>query len=80
LLVGQVRTEMLALPGLVVFDVYRTLKQPPCFVVLHRWRQRADLERFLQVTAPRLSQQLVEVGATVERFTGILAAELPAEL
>jgi quinol monooxygenase YgiN len=73
----QGRTEVIPSPGLICHEVYRTLKRPPEYIVVHRWQRLADLERFRQHTSPGLQRSLDELGATLERFTGHLVAEYP---
>jgi quinol monooxygenase YgiN len=75
----QVRSEVVASPGLIHHQVFRTLKSPPEFIVIHQWRQLADLEQFRGETGPRLERTLDGLGATVEWFTGNLVAEYPVD-
>lgn len=77
-IVGQGRAEMRAAPGLISHEVYRTHKRPPSFVVVHQWRRLSDLERFRAEVGARHEAILAERGATLERFTGRLAAEYPS--
>ncbi|HEY3748677.1 MAG TPA: antibiotic biosynthesis monooxygenase, partial [Pseudonocardiaceae bacterium] len=73
------RAEIIASPGLIAYEVYRTRKSPPGYVVLHRWRQLTDLEHFRAGTSRRQEQRLAELGTTLERFTGVLAATYPVD-
>ena len=72
------RTTNLA-PRAVAHDAYRTLKAPPRYIVVHRWHQLADLERFRRDTSQREDRRLSELGATLERFTGALVAQYPLD-
>jgi hypothetical protein len=47
--------------------------------MVHRWRHLGDLERFRQDTDRREDQRLSELGATLERFTGVLVAQYPLD-
>jgi heme-degrading monooxygenase HmoA len=73
------RAEIIASPGLISHEAYRTLKTPPRYIVVHRWRHLGDLERFRQDTGRREDQRLAELGATLERFTGVLVAQYPLD-
>jgi heme-degrading monooxygenase HmoA len=73
----QGRVDVIPSPGLVCHEVYRTLKRPSVYVVMHRWRDFADLDQFRRETSPRLERTLADLGATLERFTGQLVAEFP---
>ena len=47
--------------------------------IVHRWRHLVDLERFRQDTGRRQDQRMAELGATLERFTGVLVAQYPLD-
>jgi heme-degrading monooxygenase HmoA len=74
----QGQADVIPSPGLVGHELYRTLEHPPIYVVMHRWRDFADLDRFRRDISPRLQRTLADLGATLERFTGQLVAEFPA--
>lgn len=63
--------------GLVSREVYQSRKSPSRFLVVRSWRSMADLDRFRTSNAPRFDEIHHQLGATVERFTGALAAEFP---
>jgi heme-degrading monooxygenase HmoA len=73
------RDEIISTPGLIAHEVYRTLKTPPRYIVVHRWQHLGDLERFRQDTGRREDQRLAELGGTLERFTGALVAQYPLD-
>ncbi len=76
-LLQEGRAEVIAAAGLVGRDVYRTLKRPPTYVVVHLWRRLTDLEEFRRDGAMRKERALTALGATVEWFTGPLSAKYP---
>ena len=74
----ELRAEVVAAPGLVAYEVYRSIKTPARYLAVHRWRHLADLEHFRRSTGLRQEQRLAEIGAAPEWFTGELAAQYPA--
>jgi heme-degrading monooxygenase HmoA len=64
--------------GLVSREVYQSRETASRFLVVRSWRSMADLDRFRASHAPGLDEIHHRLGATVERFTGALAAEFSA--
>ena len=65
-----------SMSGLVSREVYRVRHRPGEFLALRSWTSLADLERFRAGEGTGFDATLIQLGATVERFTGALAAEL----
>jgi quinol monooxygenase YgiN len=61
--------------GLVSREVYQAREAPGRFLVVRGWRSLADLDRFRASNAPGYDEVHRQLGATVDRFTGALAAE-----
>jgi quinol monooxygenase YgiN len=78
-MLGEGRKALRDSVGLVSYEIYRTHKRPPSYIVVHQWRLLADLERFRVEAGTGHEAVLVDLGATIERFTGRLTAEYPAE-
>jgi quinol monooxygenase YgiN len=73
---GRFRTR--AEPGLISHEIYRSVDSPRTYLVSHSWRRLEDLERFRREAGPAHAQRLAALGATIDRFTGVLIAEYPA--
>ncbi|MCC7369911.1 MAG: antibiotic biosynthesis monooxygenase [Chloroflexi bacterium] len=77
-LLGPTRRSMVASPSLASRELYR-FQQPVegqrQLLVVHSWRSLADLDRFRSLDALEFEQRLRDLGATVDRFTGEIAAE-----
>lgn len=74
---GPAQLNMVATPGIVSRELYRGQAGQPVvrLLVVHGWRSLTDLERFRRADAPHFEGTLRSWGATVERFTGEIAAE-----
>ena len=74
---GPAQLNMIATPGIVSRELYRGSTDRPTvrLLVVHGWRSISDLERFRRADAPQFEGALRGWGATVERFTGEIAAE-----
>ena len=64
--------------GLASHAVYRSRARPGRILSTHSWESLTDLEGFRVSDTPRVLNGLVAFGATMERFTGVLAAEYSA--
>jgi hypothetical protein len=64
-----------ALPGFVARYSYQDLDNPNRFLTVQGWDSPADLDRFLQDLAPRLTASLHGFGAQVDRFVGCRRVE-----
>lgn len=62
-------------PGLLTHEVYQVGTSPGSLLVVHGWRTLGDLERFRAGDGPGYGAVLAELGATVTRFTGAVAAQ-----
>ncbi|MCC6175992.1 MAG: hypothetical protein IT305_11855 [Chloroflexi bacterium] len=72
---GQGRDEMLAVPGLRFHLVGRDLTDSFRFLVVHGWRDLADLEAFRRGISGEHQAIFASFGATIERFTATIVAE-----
>jgi quinol monooxygenase YgiN len=75
LLLGEMHAPVKSMSGLVSREVYRLRALPSRFLIVRSWTSLADLDRFRAVDVPQLDRIHGQLGATVERFTGALAAE-----
>jgi hypothetical protein len=64
-----------ALPGFVARYSYQDLDNPNRFLTIQGWDSPADLDRFLQELAPRVTASLRGFGAQVDRFVGCKRVE-----
>ena len=62
-------------PGVCYHQVDRALDDPRQLLTVHGWSELAALERFRREVSPRLEAALARLGASVDRFTGIVVAE-----
>ena len=69
------RREALVAAGLVLRAVYRVVGISGRLLVLHGWKSVADLERYLDGPALATASALAAHGATLDQFTGQVAAE-----
>lgn len=69
------RQRSLAASGLVLRAVYRVSEPARQLVLLHGWQTIEDLTRYAATDEPAATRALVEAGATLDRFTGQIAAE-----
>jgi quinol monooxygenase YgiN len=69
------RREALVATGLVLRAIYRVIDSPGRLLVLHGWRSREDLDRYLASTARATVATLAARGVSIEQFTGQMAAQ-----
>jgi quinol monooxygenase YgiN len=69
------RRDALVAAGLVLRAVYRVVGSPGRLLVLHGWRSFDDLERYLATSEHSLAELLETTDASIERFTGQMAAQ-----
>ena len=74
-LLSQQHRAVEQVPGLDCREVYREQATAGHILLVHQWQSMADLDRFRAAEALRGEATLQELGATTERFTGVLAAE-----
>jgi quinol monooxygenase YgiN len=74
-LVRDAHQSVKSVTGLVSREVFQARDTPGRFLVVRSWRSLADLERFRATGVLDLDETHRQLGATVERFTGTLAAE-----
>ena len=72
---GGAPTAVEAAPGLLSHEVYQVGAAPGALLAVHGWRSLADLERFRTQAAPRHASAFARFDVTVERFTGVIAAD-----
>jgi quinol monooxygenase YgiN len=69
------RRDALTADGLVLRAVYRVAGSPGRLLVLHGWRNLEDLQVFAETFDRSVASALTPLGATLEQFTGLIAAE-----
>ena len=74
-LLGEQHRVVEQVPGLVCREVCREQASAGHILLVHHWQSMADLDRFRASEALRGEATLQQLGATTERFTGLLAAE-----
>jgi quinol monooxygenase YgiN len=62
-------------PGLLTHEVYQIGASPSSLLMVHGWRTLGDLERFRAGDGSGFGAALAELGVTVTRFTGAVAAQ-----
>jgi heme-degrading monooxygenase HmoA len=75
-LLGDAHEDVKTVSGLVSREVYRSRQTPGRFLVVRSWTSLTDLERFRATNVADLDRTHTRLGATIDRFTGALAAEL----
>jgi quinol monooxygenase YgiN len=74
-LLREAHQQILQAPGLLSHEVYQLGGRPASLLAVHGWRALADLERFRAEDGPGFGAALAELGVTVTRFTGAVAAQ-----
>jgi quinol monooxygenase YgiN len=62
-------------PGLLAHEVFQVGEEPGALLGVHSWRSLRDLERFRAEDGPGYGAALAELGVTITRFTGLIAAQ-----
>lgn len=61
--------------GLLSHEVFQVGAAPGSLLGVHSWRSLRDLERFRSEDGPGYGAALAELGVTITRFTGLIAAQ-----
>jgi quinol monooxygenase YgiN len=72
---GETHQRIERSPGLLAHEVFQVGAAPGALLGVHSWRSLRDLERFRAEDGPGYGADLAELGVTVTRFTGLIAAQ-----